>query len=113
MSDERETRQRRRMRAVMVSRAFKELFMSPVERRPRRIWRRLFLGDGDQLRRSGEAALADLREFTGAQRTHFDRDPLVMARRAGRRDVWLRIINYLNLDEAQVQQLMEIDDGIE
>jgi hypothetical protein len=35
-----------------------------------------------------------------------------MARRQGRRDVWLRISNYLLLDEEQVNRLMEVDDGV-
>lgn len=100
-----------RARAVAVSRAFKDLFWAAVPRG--RLWRWLFLADDDRtMRRAGEAALADLREFCFAQRSTFDPDPHVMARREGRRDVWLRITRYLNLDEAQVQQLMEIDDGI-
>ena len=99
-----------RKRAVAVSRAFKDLFGGPETRALSR-WRRLFMTDETTLRRVGEHALADLREFCWAQKTSFDPDPLVMARRAGRRDVWLRITNYLNLDEAQVQTLMEIDDG--
>lgn len=103
-----------RARAVMMSRAFKDLFWAAAAPR-RSIWRRLFLiptEDGDSLRRSGEAALADLREYCFAQKSVFDPNPQIMARREGRRDVWLRITKYLNLDEATVQQLMEIDDGI-
>lgn len=84
-----------RRKAVMVSRSFKDVFRA----------------DDTHLRRSAEHVLADLRDFCWAQKTSFDPDPLIMARRAGRRDVWLRITQYLNLDEAQVQTLMEIDDG--
>ena len=45
------------------------------------------------------------------RRPIFAPDPLVMARRLGRREAFDRIIKYLNLDEAQVQAIMEIDDG--
>lgn len=86
-----------RVRAILRSRPFKNLFH----------------GDNGAIKRSGEQVLADLREFCFASRpTIFDKDPLVMARREGRREVFVRIVNYLNLDEATVQQLMEVDDGI-
>ena len=71
----------------------------------------MFTADGRQLRRATEHVLADLRDFCAVQRTGFSSDPLVMARYAGRREVWLRITKSLNLDEAQVQQFMEFDDG--
>lgn len=72
----------------------------------------LFLADG-QLRRSGEHLLADLRKFCFADRaTIFSTEPLEMARREGRREVFVRLINLLNLDETQVQKLMELDDGL-
>lgn len=105
-------RNAQRLRAVALSRSFRELFWSvPLPRRW--IWRWLFIADdGQSIRHVGQHALADLREFAFASKSVFDPDPLVMARRSGRRDVWLRITNYLNLDEAQVQQLMEIDDGL-
>lgn len=103
-----------RARAVVMSRAFKDLFWGAAAPR-RAIWRRLFLADGGadtRLRRSGQQALADLREFCFAQKSTFDPNPQVMARREGRREVFVRITKYLNLDEETVQQLMEIDDGI-
>lgn len=107
----------RRTRAIAVSRAFKELFHGAVAPR-RTLWRGLLLADdGVTLRRSGEAALADLRDFCFAhantRRALFSTDPLTMARRVGRREVFDRIATYLNLDEAVVQKLMEIDDGFE
>lgn len=83
-----------RWRAVQTSRAFKEMFFN----------------DDAKLRRAAEIALVDLREYCFARRPTFSTDSLVMARREGRRDVWLRIQDFLNLDEKQVQQLMEIDD---
>lgn len=103
---------RARFRAILISRAVKQLFWGMVPRRW--LWRWLFYSDeGDMLRRPGEILLADLREFAFLDgRSIFDRDPLVMARREGRREVGMRIINYLNLDESVVQQIMEIDDGL-
>jgi hypothetical protein len=101
-----------RAKSIVLARSFRELFWSlPIPKRW--IWRWLFLAeDGQTVRRVGEHALADLREFAFLNRSTFDTDPLIMARRAGRREVAMRIINYLNLDEDAVQTLMEIDDGI-
>ncbi|SFR86546.1 hypothetical protein [Sphingomonas jatrophae] len=98
-----------RVRSVKISRAFKALFKGGVP--VSRFYRWLFHVDGE-LRRDGQIVLADLRDFCFADRPTFDSDALVMARREGRRDVFLRITNYLNLDESVVRQLMEIDDGI-
>jgi hypothetical protein len=83
-----------RWRAILQARAFKDIFTSHGE-----------------IGRSGEAVLADLREFCFAGKSTFDRDPQVMARREGRREVFLRIKDFLNLDEDAVQKMMEIDDG--
>lgn len=84
-----------RWRSVQISRAYKELFRASET----------------VLRRAGEIVLLDLREFCCARKTTFNKDPLIMARLEGRRDVFLRLAAYLNLDEETVQQLMEIDDG--
>lgn len=72
--------------------------------------RALFKPEG-VMSRQAEAVLADLRDFCKAQESGFNSDPLVMARMAGRREVWLRLTKFLNLDEAQVQTMMEVDDG--
>lgn len=86
----------------------------------RTLWRRIVLArhvkdlflDGGQLKRSGEVYLADLRNFCFADRgTIFSTEPLEMARREGRREVFVRTINLLNLDEEAVLNLMELDDG--
>lgn len=80
-----------------------------------RLWRGLFVGEDGELSRAGEIVLADLRRFCfrtpdpdGAQ---FRSDPLELARRQGRREVFERIAYFLNLDEAMVQQILETDDG--
>lgn len=119
-------RNRRRWRAVLVSRDWKTLLpriAAPVWLRAiaalaamivgrRWAYRATFTADDGGLRIAGQHVLADLRDFTFARSSAFDPDPIIMARRQGRRDVWLRISNYLNLDEATVQTLMENDDGI-
>ncbi len=122
----------RRMRAVRIARAFKAVFQPMAVRDARarlaasillliawltggrQAWLRwiyrIVFTEGDTRRMAARAVLADLRDFTFAQSSAFDRDPIIMARRQGRRDVWLRIANYLNLDEAEVQLFMEQDD---
>lgn len=101
-----------RVQFTLLSRSFKALFVMAVL--PRRwVYRWLFTGENGELRRVGEHVLADLRGFCGADKaTLFNPDPIIMARRLGRREVFDRIINFLNLDESKVQQLMELDDGI-
>tara|TARA_R110000868_G_scaffold32613_4_gene118707 strand:- start:4498 stop:4785 length:288 start_codon:yes stop_codon:yes gene_type:complete len=74
--------------------------------------RAVFNAPGGGLSRDGEAVLADLREFCFAQKTTFHADAVETAKREGRRQVWLRLTQFLTLDEKQVQQLMEIDDGL-
>lgn len=112
---------RLRWRAILIARHIKTLLGAiPAVlgfARPRWFWRWMFLGPDGKPHRPGEIILADLREFARLPGNRFnlstfDTDPLVMARRAGRQEVVMRIINYLNLDETDVQQLMELDDGI-
>jgi hypothetical protein len=105
------TANRLRTRAVLLSRAFKDLFaMAVLPIGWPFNW--LFRGENGDLRRVGEYVLADLNRFCGGKRlSMFDKDPLEMARRAGRREVFDRIAYFLNLDEDEVRQLMELDDG--
>lgn len=82
-----------------------------------KVWKRshaykaVFMPDGT-LSLDAEHVLADLRERCRANETTFHADPYQAARLAGRREIWLRIMQHLNLDEAKVQQLVEIDDGL-
>lgn len=100
-----------RHRAIMLSRSVKELIAGAIPRGWLYNW--LFRGENGELRRVGEHVIADLREFCFLENsTIFDTDPLIMARREGRREVAMRIINLLNLDEATVQKLMRLDDGL-
>lgn len=105
---------RLRMRAILISREIKWLFRLVPSRWREHLtalfWRWVFLSPEGEIHRAGEIMLADLRDFAGGPL--FSNDPLVMARRVGRREVVDRITNYLNLDERTVQQLMELDDGL-
>ncbi len=96
--------------AVPMIEALNELRSMAVLKSRHYKW--LFKGDNGDLKRDAERVLADLRDFCGASApTIFSTDPLIMARREGRREVFVRIVNFLNLDEATVQKLMELDDG--
>ena len=79
-------------------------------------YRIAFLNDDGTARIAAAHVLADLRNYCFAtadgRRPVFSSDPIVMARRLGRREAFDRIIHYLNLDEEAVQKLMENDDGI-
>ncbi len=103
-----------RARAVSLSRVFKDLFKARLVAMLPAAWfyRWLFADREGGVNGAGQMVLADLRDFCHASdATIFDTDPLVMARREGRREVFVRIKNFLNLDEDAVQQLMELDDG--
>lgn len=76
-----------------------------------RSYRAVFAPEG-VVDRDREIVLADLRELCFATKSTFHADPIVAARRQGRREVWLRISHHLTLDEAQVQKLVELDDGL-
>lgn len=110
-------RNRLRFRAMLISREVKWLFMATPESLRVRLtgWlaRRLFLAPTGKVHRAGEIVLADLRDFASVGQPIFSSDPLIMARRLGRREVVERLIHFLNLDEGTVQQLMRLDDGLE
>lgn len=76
-----------------------------------RSYRAVFMPEG-VIDRDREIVLADLRDLCFANSTTFHADPMVAARRQGRREVWLRISQHLNLDEERVQKLVELDDGL-
>lgn len=75
-----------------------------------RHYKRLFKPDGI-MTRDAEIVLADLARALYANRSTFHSDAQIMAMREGSRRVWLRISRLLNLDEATVQKLVEIDNG--
>jgi hypothetical protein len=106
---------RLRYRSVLLSREFKAIFAlipkSYEKRMSGWLFRALFLAPDGLPHAAGQYALADLRDFCTGQ-AMFSTEPLVMARRIGRREVFERIVNYLNLDEHVVQTLMRLDDGL-
>ncbi|WP_042486098.1 Bbp19 family protein [Sphingomonas parapaucimobilis] len=75
-------------------------------------YKRLFLGSDNVMSRDAEIVLADLRDFCRAEQGAFSPDPYVNARNLGRREVFLRLTHHLNLDEAEVRKLMEMDSGL-
>jgi len=85
------------------------LFRLKVLRRSR-AYRAVF--QPDAMDHDHQGVLADLRDFCRAGASTFRLDPYDAARLQGRREVWLRISQHLNLDEAKVQKLVEIDDGL-
>lgn len=87
----------RRWRSIVVSRQYKDLCF----------------GENGDLKQSAEHVLADLREFClPGYRSPFHRDPVEMARRVGRQEVFNRIQRMLELSEEETMKLMEVDDGI-
>jgi len=100
--------------AIRRAREYQWVFAQAIV--PVRWWYRWLFGgagEADRLSLPAQRVLADLRDFCGASRpTIFDPDPLQMARMEGRREVFVRISNFLDLDESKVRKLMEIDDGI-
>lgn len=107
---------RLRWKSILISREVKWIFQAvPTGLRDRlqeRLWRWLFVSEDGQIHRAGEVLLADLRDFAAYGRVVVDSDPILMARREGRRDVVSRLINYLGVDETVVHQMMELDDGL-
>lgn len=103
-----------RIRAVLDSRRYKELFARAFV--PRRwLYGWLFRGENGELARVGEHVLADLRNYARLNPNQFDSftsDQRLADYRAGKQAVVRRIFYYLNLDETLVSQLMELEDGL-
>jgi hypothetical protein len=55
----------------------------------------------------GEAVLQDLAHFCRAYLSTFNPDPYIAARMDGRREVFLRIQQHLNLTDDQLYQLLK------
>jgi hypothetical protein len=84
-------------------------------RRRRYSYRRLFLGE-DGLNADGQVVLADLAKFCRANSSTAivspvsrSVDPIAMAMAEGRREVWLRLMAHLHIDERVVFNLNEDD----
>lgn len=96
--------------AIRVSRSFKAWLAGAII--PRRwLYRWLFMGENGDMRRVGEHVLADLRDYAKLDQVEiFHVEPTVQAYRLGKQAVVRRIIFMLNLDDAKVRNLVEIDD---
>lgn len=113
---------RTRYRSILIAREVKGMIFGVPERFAKAVLGRFLLGavlrwlflapDGTP-HRAGEIVLAELRKRSGFRNfSIFDPDPHVLAYREGQRAAVMMIFNLLNLDEAMVQKLMEIDDGL-
>lgn len=86
-------------------------------RKRRYSYRRLFLGDNG-LNADGQTVLADLAKFCRANASTAvvspisrSVDPIATAMAEGRREVWLRIMAHLHLEDRIVLNLNEDDNG--
>lgn len=122
---------RQRFRSVLLAREVKWLFTAVPERfqwilEPVATWglrrfflrpilRWLFVAEQEgKPHRAGEIVLAHFRRRAGYHRpTNFHSDPAVLAFREGNRAVVQEIYYLLNLDENDVRNMMELDDGLE
>ncbi|MCE2660921.1 MAG: hypothetical protein LW854_22255 [Rubrivivax sp.] len=81
-------------------------------------YRRTFMDAEGRLHPSAEIVLADLRRFCRATGSTMvlspvskTIDPLAMAMAEGRREVWMRLMAHLHVDEKQVFNLVEPSEG--
>ena len=70
-------------------------------------FRQILGGDNGKLNEAAKVALADLRYFCNGTKSNFNTDALEMARMEGRREVFMRIMNYLNYDFSKIYELDE------
>ncbi len=54
-----------------------------------------------------EYVLADLARFCFARESCFDTDPLKMAHKEGRREVFLRIMDFINKSDKEIYEFMD------
>ena len=81
-------------------------------------YRRTFMDAEGRIGRDAEIVLADLKRFCRATSSTMVQspvsrtiDPLAMAMAEGRREVWMRLVAHLHVDEKQVFNLTDIDDN--
>ncbi len=84
----------------------------------RAAYQRTFLGDDNLPHKDGAIVLADLKRFCYVERTTAKVslatqtiDPMAMAFAEGRREVFMRLIQFLNLDDAAIHRLTEPQQG--
>ena len=76
-------------------------------RRRRAAYRAVFLGTDGEVGPEAKRVLADLRRFAGVGASPYKEDPRDTARMIGRQEMFLRVQNFLNLNDHQVYQLEE------
>jgi hypothetical protein len=78
-------------------------------------YQRIFLGDDSSPHKDAEIVLADLKRFCYVERPTIKVtaqqtiDPLAMAVAEGRREVFMRIVQFMRLDDATISALKEPD----
>lgn len=72
-----------------------------------RAWRSLLKAQNGELNESAKIALADLRYFCNGTKSNFSVDALEMARMEGRREVFMRIMTFLNFEYSKLYDLEE------
>lgn len=70
-------------------------------------FRSIFSKENGELNEAAKIALADLRLFCNGTKSNFSVDALEMARMEGRREVFMRIMTFLNYDYSKVYDLEE------
>lgn len=75
-----------------------------------RHYRALFLDDDGEVSLHGRKVLADLGRFCRADASTFHADPRIHALLEGRREVLLRLINFLKIDSATIAKYVEVID---
>lgn len=78
-------------------------------KRTQHSYRTLFK-DGDGLNIAAKDVLTDLRIFCHGTKSCFDKDPILMAQKAARQEVFQRIMNFLQIEYADYYQLEDYDD---
>lgn len=84
----------------------------------RAAYQRTFLGDDNRPHMDAVIVLADLKRFCYVERTTVKVspttqtiDPMAMAFAEGRREVFMRLVQFLNLDDVAVHKLTEPQQG--
>ena len=61
-------------------------------------YRITFNGNNEKMHEAATQVLADLKQYCGATKSNFSKEPLELARAEGRREVFLHIMDYMKLD---------------
>lgn len=70
-------------------------------------YRAVFRGQDQSLHEAAKTVLADLRVFCHGTKSCFDSDPMLMAQKAARQEVFQRIMNFLEIDYSEFYRLEE------